>query len=185
MTDADPPGLSRYLPVIQPAQAVIGVDFGFDIGWRFAHPARGELQIVSSIQGCGVDHQDRHLRAAAPVVSLRVEAAAGGAVRVDPQVVEPAPLAAESVFNARKQLPLIQLSHTYRAGVIGQEDHFEIGQPLRCNPRADIALHALEKVCLDLLNDLDVIVARDRVVRLLGEEFPYLEVEMRTDNGAT
>jgi hypothetical protein len=59
--------------VVQAAQPVVAVDFDIDACRRLAHPRGRELPVVSRVQRRGIDHEGRHLVAAAPVVVLRLE----------------------------------------------------------------------------------------------------------------
>src|SRR5262249_20101276 len=81
----------------------------------------------------------------------------------------------------RKNLALIQLARPLRSGVVGLKDQPQVGDPFRCDSRANIALHARQQVVLDPLDNSKVVLARDLRIALLPEQLAHFQVILRAD----
>src|SRR5262245_56668333 len=65
---------ARRIGVVHATQPIVRVDLGIDARGRLAHPRRGELPAVTSIERRRIEYQDWHLRGTPPIVVLRREA---------------------------------------------------------------------------------------------------------------
>ena len=168
--------------VVEAPQAVVAVDLAAHGARGLAHPGGGELPVVAGVERGGVEHQDRHLVGAPPVVVLGRESLAF-AHRLHLEIVQPDLLVALAQ-DLGVDLPLVQLSRPHRARVVRLEQHLEVGRPLGGHPGADVALHARDELVLELVDDADVVVPRDRAVRILLQQLADLQVVVGAEDRA-
>src|SRR4029450_3304088 len=119
----------RRLPVVQPPENVVSIDRRTGTERRLAHPAYGELPIVSGVERRRVEQQDRRFGRPLPVVELRIE------VRRfflwgDVQLVQP-PRPGIAIADVRIDVTLEQMAEVHRPGVGRLEDGPKIGPPGR------------------------------------------------------
>ena len=161
--------VGRCIFIIHAPQAVITVNLSVDGHRWLSHPGSGKLPIMTGVECRGVKNEYRNLRGPAPIVML------GGKTfiltfRLDKKIIQPAGLMALAIFDPRVYFFFIQFTRLLGTGVIGQENHFQVGGKLGSDPGPNVALHTGQKLFRNSLDNFNVVIPADLVILLIFKE---------------